>query len=228
MGVTVQAHVSRDRWAAWGGTVAADMLEWYRRELGALVEQTAAKDGEVVWDKLMAMAADAPAGARGVMFLPHFSGATCPQVDGSSRGAFVGLANTVTQGDLLRAMVEGLNFQFLDIITALESGLKTNVERIVGVGGGTRNRFWMQNKADVVGRAIEVPAVEEATPHGAAILAGIGAGLYKDEQDAYHRVYRAGTTYEPDQNATAMYQARFAVYRQLYPALRDVHRQLES
>jgi xylulokinase len=228
MGMTVQAHVSRDRWAVWGGTVAADMLEWYRRELGGLAEQQAAEDGEVVWDKLMAMAAAAPAGARGVMFLPHFSGATCPQVDGDSRGAFVGLANTVTQGDLLRAMVEGLNYQFLDIIRSLQTGLNTTVERIVGVGGGTRNQLWMQNKADVVGRAIEVPEVEEATPHGAAILAGIGAGLYQDEQEAFERVYRAGKTYEPNREATALYQARFAVYQQLYPALRDIHGQLET
>jgi xylulokinase len=204
------------------------MLEWYRRELGAQAEQMAAEDGESVWGKLMTLADAAPPGARGVLFLPHFSGATCPQVDGSSRGAFVGLSNTVTQGDLVRAMVEGLSFQMLDTIRGLETGLKTETERIIVVGGGTRNQFWMQNKADVVGRPIEVPAVEEATPLGAAILAGIGAGVYKDEQDACQRVYRAGKTYQPNSKVTATYQDRFAVYRQLYPALRDVHRQLGS
>jgi sugar (pentulose or hexulose) kinase len=54
----------------------------------------------------------------------------------------------------------------------------------VAVGGATRNVFWMQNKADVTGLPVEVPEVEEATPLGAAILAGIGVGLYRDEQDA--------------------------------------------
>ena len=65
------------------------------------------------------------------------------------------------------------------------------------MGGATRNEFWMQNKADVAGRPIEVPDVEEATPLGAAILAGIGVGLYRDERDAFERVYKPGKTFEP-------------------------------
>ena len=64
----------------------------------------------------------------------------------------------------------------------------------MAIGGAVNNAFWMQNKADVVGRPIEVPELDEAVPLGAAILAGIGVGLYRDEQDAFERVYRPGTS----------------------------------
>ena len=65
-------------------------------------------------------------------------------------------------------------------------------DKLVVVGGAIRNKFWMQNKADMVGLSIEVPEVEDATPLGAAMLAGIGVGLYRDEQDAFEHVYRPG------------------------------------
>ena len=80
----------------------------------------------------------------------------------------------------------------------MQSRRGLRAEKIVVVGGATRNAFWMQNKADVLGRPIEVPEVEDATPLGAAILAGIGVGIYKDEKDAYEHVRRDGATYTPD------------------------------
>jgi xylulokinase len=68
--------------------------------------------------------------------------------------------------------------------------------------------------------------VEEATPLGAAILAGIGVGLYKDEQDAFERIRKPGRTYQPDLPLTAQYAEWFQVYKQLYPILKPVNHQL--
>lgn len=230
MGMTVQAHVARGMHVIWGGNVAADMLEWYRREFG----------GRADWQTLMSAAAASPPGARRVMFLPHMSGSGCPVSDERSLGAFVGLSNLATSGDMLRAVIEGLDYQFLDIVTAMESIVgcvkRTDANdangafhapyKIIAVGGATRNEFWMQNKADATGRPIEVPAIEEATPLGAAVLAGIGLGIYRDEQDAFERVYRPGRVFQPDPNAHRLYAGRFEVYRQLYPALVPVSHQL--
>jgi xylulokinase len=225
-GMTVEAHVARDMYAAWGGAVAADMLEWYRKEYGLEAKQRAQKEGGVDWDYLVAEAAAAPAGAHGVMFLPHMSTAGCPVVDARSMGGFVGLSSFVTKGDLLRAIIEGLDYQFLDIVNVMRAGLGIRPEKFVVVGGAVRNRFWMQNKADVVGVPIEVPEVEEATPLGAAILAGMGVGLYKNEQDAFQHVYRPGRTYEPDLSLASKYADWFEVYKQLYPALKSISHQL--
>jgi xylulokinase len=226
LGVTVEKHVARDTYAIWGGAVAADMLEWYRKEYGYEAQQRAQKMGGIDWDYLMAEASAIPPGASGVMFLPHMSAAGCPVVDARSLGAFVGLSNFVRRGDMLRAMIEGLDYQVLDIITALKNGAGIGADRLVAVGGATRNRFWMQNKADVTGLTIEVPEVEEATPLGAAILAGIGIGLYRNEEEAFERVCKPGRTYEPDTQLVPRYAEWYQIYQQLYPVLKQVNHQI--
>lgn len=228
MGATVQAHVARGKHAVWGGNVAAEMLEWYRGQFGFEARQKASKEGTSEWDLLMAAAASAPPGAHGVLFLPHMVGASCPVVDPKSLGAFVGLGGATTSADMLRAIVEGLDYQFRAIVTALERALDTKLERFVAVGGATRNAFWIQNKADVLGRAIEVPNVEEATPLGAAILAGVGLGYYRDEEDAWRRVCRPGRSYEPDPALAARYAEGFAIYQGLYPALSPIHHRVSD
>jgi xylulokinase len=174
----------------------------------------------------MAGAAASPAGARGVMFIPHMSAAGCPVVDARALGAFVGLSNFAQRGDLLRAIIEGLDYQVLDILTALKTGLGIHPDRLVAVGGATRNAFWMQNKADITGLPIDVPEVEEATPLGAAILAGIGIGLYRSEQEAFERVYKPGKTYHPDSQLAPRYAEWYQIYQQLYPALKPVSHQI--
>jgi xylulokinase len=141
-------------------------------------------------------------------------------------GAFAGIRSFTSRGDIIRAIFEGLGFQFLDILLSLEAGLGIKADRIVAVGGAVRNDLWMQDKADVTGKPIEAPAIEEATPLGAAILAGIGAGVYRDEDEAWGRVRRPGRVYEPDPRAAAVRREGFERYRKLYPALREIHRDI--
>ena len=225
-GMTMENHVARGMYAAWGSAVAAEMLEWFRREYGSDARQKAAAQGGVDWDYLMADAAGAQPGSGGAFFLPHMSGSSCPVNDSRSMGAFVGLTNFTTRGEMGRAIIEGLNYQFLDIVRSMENGMGTQAEKFVAVGGAVKNKFWMQNKADIVGRPIEIPEIPEATPLGAAILAGIGVGLYKNEQDAYARVHRPGTLVEPDLKLSQRYAEWFSTYRQLYPALSPLHQHI--
>jgi xylulokinase len=224
-GATVEAHVARGLYAIWGGAVSSDMLEWYRKEYGFEARTKAEACCGVDWDFLMADAAAAPVGSHGVMFLPHLSGAGCPDADPHSLGAWVGLSNFATKGDILRALIEGLDYQFLDIVRTMQ-GLGVPFDQLVVVGGVARNKFWMQNKADMVGLPLEVPEVEDATPLGAAMLAGIGVGVYAGEQDAYEKVCKPGAIYKPDPDATAKYEDLFKIYKQLYPALRPISQQL--
>jgi xylulokinase len=226
LGVTVETHVARNAYAVWGGVVASEMLEWYRREYGLEAHQRAEKEGGVDWDYLMAEASASAAGAGGVMFLPHMSAAGCPVVDARSLGAFVGLSSFTRRGDMLRSIIEGLDYQVIDVVAALKACLGIQPDRLVAVGGATRNSFWMQNKADITGLPIEVPEVEEATPLGAAILAGIGVGLYRDEQEAFERVRRTGKIYLPDEKVASRYAAWYQIYTQLYPVLKPLNHQL--
>jgi xylulokinase len=228
MGILVDSHVARNMWAVMGATVAAEQLEWFRREFGQPEREQAARDGGVDWDHLMRAAAASPPGARGCLFLPHMSGSHCPVVDHRSLGLFAGLRNITTKGDMLRAMIEGLDYQFLQVVEGLEQGLGVRPEKIVAIGGAVNNEFWMQNKADVVGKPIEVPPIDEAVVLGAAILAGLGVGIYRDEQEAYDRVHQPGRIYEPDPALHARYRDSFTTYQTLYPAMKDTHARLHG
>ncbi len=221
-GMTVQAHVAPGMHTIWGSNVAGEMVEWYRNQLADFSE--VGKNAE--WVELMGEAEASPPGSRGVMFLPHMSAASCPMVDPQSMGAFVGLTSRATRGDLLRAIIEGLDYQFFHIVTSMERAMGGGLERFIAVGGATRNEFWMQNKADIAGRTIEVPAIEEASPLGAAMLVGVGVGLYDNVDQAYRRVYRQGATFQPDAARAKDYQRWFKIYQDLYPALTPVSHQL--
>jgi len=185
MGLTVQAHVAPGKHAVWGGNVSSDMVEWFRAQFGFEARHKAQQEGGADWDYLIRAAAASPPGANRVLFLPHMSGAGCPVVDNKSKGAFVGLTKTAKSGDMFRAVIEGLDYQTLDMVVAMETGLGKRLDQFIVVGGAVRNEFWMQNKADVAGRPVEVASVEEASPLGAAMLAGIGVGLYRDAEDAF-------------------------------------------
>lgn len=222
MGVLVDSHVARDKWAVMGAAVAADMLEWFKKEFCFEEEQKTKEQEGLVWDYLMSAAEKSPPGANGVMFLPHMSGSHCPILDHNSAGAFVGLRNTAKKADMTRAIIEGLNYQFLQIVNAFKTGLGINPQRIVTIGGATKNKFWIQNKADVVGKPIHTPELEEAVPLGAAILAGIGVGIYKNEQDAYDQVYKPGQVHEPNGKLNSQYAERFKTFEKIYPALKNI------
>jgi xylulokinase len=223
LGVLVDSHVARDKYAVMGATVAADNLEWARREFCGEEERRAAAEGGSVWDSIVDLAEQSPVGSNGVFFLPHMSGSHCPVLDHTSAGAFVGLRNLATRGDMLRALIEGLNYQFTQIVRAFEKSLHVKSDRIEAIGGPTKNRFWMQNKADVSGTAVNVPDIEEAVPLGAAILAGIGAGIYHNEDDAFEQVHRAGKIYEPNPANHEKYEELYARFGKLQPSLKPFY-----
>jgi len=211
--VCIQAHVAPGVYAAWGGTMAGECLEWYRRVFAA--------DSD--WGRLQGELEGTRPGAGGVLFLPHVSGAACPVDDARSAGAFAGIGAATTRADLLRAVVEGLNFQFLDILETLQAGLGCRFDRVSAAGGGARNDVLLQVKADMTGLPVEVPEVTDATALGAAMLAGLGAGIYPDLDEACRRVRRPGRVYAPRPELRETYAKLFALYRQMYPALRPVH-----
>lgn len=223
LGLTVEAHAVPDTYCLWGGGTAANMLEWYKDQYGVVARQQAESGQGDIWSNLMSEAQSSPPGANGVFFLPHFNGAATPNLDPRSLGAYLGLNDTTTRADMLRATIEGLDYAFADTLRALEQGAGRKAEKITAIGGAVRNQFWMQNKADVSGCVVEAPRLEEATALGAAILAGTGVGVYQDLQEAAQRVYRPGRVFEPETKNVALYAELFEIYRDIYPALKGVN-----
>jgi xylulokinase len=189
---------------------AAGSLRWFRDALAP---------GEG-FDALVASAADVPAGSDGLFFLPYLSGERSPHPDPVARGAFIGLTLAHDRRHLTRAVIEGVAFGLrdgLDLMTAAGMPART---RIHASGGGTASPLWRQILADVLDAEIATVETTEGAAFGAGILAGVGAGWWGSVDAAVAAVVRVTPVASPGPDATE-YAERHAVYRELYPALRD-------
>ena len=225
-GLIVESHVARDAYLLAGYSPSALMLEWFRDNYGFEEAHRQKETGRSDWDLLMEKAQQAPVGANGVMFMPHLAGAGTPVNDPRSLGAFVGLSTTTDKGCMIRALIEGLDYQFKEILASFEQAMPGTIQKVIAAGGAVRNRLWMQNKADVTGKVIEVPEMQEATTLGVALLAGIGLGIYRGEADAFKQTYRAGQIFEPDPARQAQYSEYYEIYRTAYPSLKKLNHAL--
>jgi xylulokinase len=179
------------------------------------------------YDEMTTLAASAPAGAEGLLFLPYLTGERTPHLDPLARGAFVGLTARHGAAHLIRAVMEGVVFSLYDGLAIMhELGLPLGEVR--ATGGGGRSPLWRQMQADIYGAPVATLAAEEGPAYGAALLAGVGAGLFADVHAAVERCVRVSSTTEPDSAAQARYRQAYAVYHDLYGALRDdMHRLAE-
>ena len=169
--------------------------------------------------ELFDVAAAAPAGSDGVLFLPTLCGATAPRWNDRVRGVFAGLSLNHGGGHLARAVLEGCAFALRDIVVRLDAmGLGGPEIRVVG--GGARSPLWMQIKADVTGRPVRAVLASEPTALGAAILAGVGCGLFADAADAVARVVAlAPEPLLPRPDAVAVYDEAYQKYLTLFDAV---------
>jgi xylulokinase len=185
--------------------------------------------GSVLWlaervlgcdrDDVDGLAAGAPPGADGALFLPALGGSLAPRWNEHARGVFSGLALSQDRHHLARAVLEGCAYALRDIVDRLaELGLGGDTMRVVG--GGARSATWLQVKADVTGLAIDVLEEPEATALGGAMLAGVGAGWYRDVDEAVAATLRlAERRIEPDPANRDVYRDGYASYRALFDAV---------
>ena len=159
------------------------------------------------------------------MVLPHFNGSGTPTCDFRSRGAVVGLTLDTRPADIALAILESLAFELRINRDRLESA-GVRLGEIAVVGGGARSDAWLQVKADVLGCPLHKPEVDDAAALGAAILAGVGSGLFSTAEDGINVMVPPASTIEPRPDRAAAYAERFGLYIELYPALLPIHRRL--
>jgi xylulokinase len=169
--------------------------------------------------EVFSLAAEAPVGSDGVIFLPALSGAMSPRWNDGMRGAFAGLAMNHGDTHLARAVLEGCAFALRDVVDRLDDlGLAGEEVRVVG--GGARSALWLQIKADVMNRPVRPVLAEEPTALGAAMLAAVAGGTFSDFDDAVARgVATATEEIAPDPDRAALYAERYAAYRRLYDGI---------
>lgn len=215
-------HVVQDHWYIITATNScASAHKWlrdtfFRRE---------GDDGRAVFDAMDEMAAKVAPGAEGLFFHPYLNGERSPHWDPLLRADFVGAGFNHGPGHFVRALYEGVAYSLRDCRDVLRAkGLHFDTARLTG--GGSTSALWRQIVADVLNVEVELPAVADAS-FGAALLAGVGVGVYADERAAAE-VVRIVSRARPDPARAAVYDRGFPIYRDIQAALAPLNHRIHD
>ena len=215
MRLILSYHVVPDHWLLQGGTVGGGgVYKWFKSNF---------TDDNISFAELDSLAAKIAAGSDGVVFLPYMSGERSPIWDAAAKGVFYGLDYTKTMAHMARSCLEGAAFSLLHNIEIAEAcGVEINELR--AMGGAANSRLWTQIKSDITGKNITVPSADTATTLGAAILAGVGTGIYEDFTDAVAKTVKTTRNHAPDTGNDHAYRKNYKIYLELYNSLKHIMR----
>jgi xylulokinase len=206
-------HALPNKWHLMGVMLsAAGSLRWYRDTLAPGVD----------YDELLAPATGIPGGSEGLYFLPYLTGERTPHPDPLARGAFVGLTVRHSQAHMTRAVLEGVAFGLRDSFELMRSAGLAAIEQVRVAGGGARSLLWRQILADTLDAELVTVNTTEGAAYGAALLAGVGAGIWADGADACAATVRVTGSTSPQPEQVEEYARAYSQYRQIYPALRPI------
>ncbi|TCP27819.1 xylulokinase [Scopulibacillus darangshiensis] len=179
------------------------------------------------FDALLAEAEGAPAGSKGLYFLPYLSGERTPHNDPNARGTFAGLSPLHTRADMTRAVLEGVIFALFESVDILKQ-LHIPFSQVKVIGGGTKSPLWMQILADLFNVRV-ITAHDPGGPAiGAAILAAVGDGAYQSVQEACGTMDSTDVIYEPKESNHAIYSRMYPLFQKLYVSLKDVFNEMQA
>ena len=213
-------HAVPGRWHVMGVTQAAGLsLRWFRDTFGA--GAAGANDPRDAYERLTAEAAAAPPGCDGLLWAPYLMGERTPHLDPNARAALMGLSASHTRGHVVRAILEGVAFSLRDSFTLLaEMGVPVRNIRLGG--GGARSPLWRQIQADVYGQEVEILEAEEGAAYGAAILAGVGAGVWSSVDAACQEVVKVAHRVAAQPAGVERMDTSYGAFRRMYPAITAV------
>jgi xylulokinase len=201
-------HVAPGVWYVMGVVLSAGgAFAWYRDQLARELADADQRDARLVEE-----AAGVPPGAEGVTFLPYLQGERTPHRDASLRAAFVGLSLAHSRAHMTRAVLEGVCFALRDCVAILRE-LGLTPASLLLTGGGARSAFIRRLQADIFGLPVTTVSREEGPAYGAALLAGVGAGVFADLASAARCTLTREPPAPPDPEAHRAYQQVYERYR---------------
>ncbi len=219
-------HAVHGKWHLMGVNLAAGgSLQWFHDQLCGASKEKTAKSNE--YKSLFAAAAKVSAGSEGLFFLPYLSGERTPHADPDARGCFIGLTLAHTRGHLVRAILEGVTYALRDSLEIIRQ-LRVPVSEIRVSGGGSRSNLWRQIQADVFSQDVRTIGAEEGPAYGVALLAAVGAGEYRDINEACAATIQVESKTAVNRRAAAVYEKAFPIYQRLYVALKNEFKQIAS
>jgi len=195
---------------------AAGSLQWYRDTLAPGIS----------FDDLLLEAESVPAGSEGLQFLPYLSGERTPYADPLARGAWIGLTLRHARGHLTRAVLEGVSYGLKDSFTLIQNAGLGEILQIRASGGGVKSALWRQILASILEAELVTVNTTEGAAFGAALLAGVGAGSWKDVPTACDQIVKITNITSPDPDQVEAYRKAYPRYCQLYPSLKPSFEQM--
>ena len=220
-----RCHVVPGTWIYQGAmSHAGGSLRWFRDEFCQDLVRAAAEIGMDEYDMMTRAASESAPGANGIIFLPYMMGERSPVWDSDARGVFFGMSLNNNRRDLIRAILEAVGYGTRQLKEIAEDLTGLQIKKFSSMGGGAKSEVWSQIKADVIGVDIDVLDVADMAPVGAALLAGVGAGIYQNAVEASShvekKIYRRVIS---DRTNAEIYDKRYSAYTQLYPRLKDLY-----
>jgi xylulokinase len=215
-------------YTATGTNSCASSHRWVRDRLFA--PASGESDGAAVFAEMDRLAAEAPLGAKGLLFHPYLQGERAPYWDPLLRADFVGLTMQHGRAEIARSVYEGIAFSIRDLVEQARG-----VGQVMGpesggirlIGGGARSATWRQIIADVTGLPMSIPGNGDAS-FGAALVAGIGVGLFESPRAAAEACVTTVARAEPDPARHDRYGELFALYRETQKALAPLNHKLHA
>ncbi len=221
-GINTEHHAVPGQYVCFLYNQGGSLVKWFRDTFAATEHAQAEARGENVYPRLFA---EVPATPSRVFVLPHFTTTGPPQFISDSCGLITGLRLETQRGEILKGIVEGTTFYLKELVDSLPpTGIE--IEQYFAAGGGSQSDVWLQICANILGVPFTRPAITEAGALGAAIIAGVGSGVFGSYAEGVTAMVKYERTFEPDAVQHARYSDRYAKYRQLWPLIGDYLRTL--
>lgn len=215
-----------NEWHLMGVTLAAgSSLQWFRNRFCQAEQEIADQRGVDVYQVMDEMAESVQPGSDKLLFLPYLSGERTPHLDPNARGVFFGLSTIHEKAHLIRSVLEGVAFSLNDCLSVLRE-LNVDAELMMLTGGGAASPLWQKIIADIFDCTMNTCKSNQGPSLGAAILAGVGAGIFTDLDDGCRKVIQLKNTVNPTESD--FYQNYYQVYQDIYPALKKQYESLAT
>lgn len=203
-------------------TTGGMCLRWFRDGFCGGELQMQELTGIDAYDLMNKEAEKVPAGSDGLITLPHLQGSMAPDVNLNAKGVFYGATLRHKKPHFVRSIMESLGYIICRNLEAIgDMGLE--VKQIRTMGGGSKSDIWNQIKADITGKTLHITKSSQDTAClGAAILAGVAAGMFESVESACDSMVEIKKTYEPNPENHAVYLKQYKKFKVLFDSLKDL------
>ena len=221
-----RCHVVEGTWIYQGAlSHTGASYQWFRDNFCQDLVDQAVGTEKTAFQLMNEEADKAEPGSGGLVFLPYMLGERSPIWDPYARGVFFGVSLQTTRKEMNRAVMEGCGYGLRQLSEIAERVTGQRIQEFTSIGGGAKSETWAQIKADITGKDIRILDMNDMAPIGAALLAGVGAGIFKDVYEAADKVEKK--VYKVIRSSRAhddIYNKRYQVYIQLYPQIKELYK----